>query len=101
KGSRELLQAAPSEPSATLTPARARSAAGQTPEPSRMLEDGQCATLVLLAERSPHSFAPVWTACATHVRSVSRPVESRYSMFSFPVRLRTRSISPRFSEACV
>ena len=100
-GSSRSLQAAPSDPSATRTPARRNAGTGQTPEESRMFEEGQCATLLPRSASRDQSAASVCTACATHVRGVSRPSRSSHSMLARPVRPRTRSISPRFSLACV
>ena len=66
------LEATPSTPRPTATPASRRSLARAMPEPSRALEDGQCATEVPVAASLAMSASSRWTAWASQTSGPSQ-----------------------------
>ena len=70
----------PSTPSPTSTPAARRSTTGAIPDDRIRLLDGQWATPTLAAPRRATSAAFGITQWASHARSDSHPVRSRYSV---------------------
>lgn len=47
------------------------------PAASRALEDGQCATPVLVRANAAMSESFMWTLCAIHTSSPRKPVDSK------------------------
>ena len=74
------MDAAPSTPSPTGTPASMRSRVRAMPAPSRALLDGQCATPVPVAANRATAASSRCTACAIQTSSPSQPSESTYSV---------------------
>ena len=71
------LEADPSTPMPTGTPAASSSTVRAMPEASRMLELGQCATPVPAAPRRAISASSKWMPCPSQVRDDSQPTLSR------------------------
>ena len=84
KRSPRSLDAEPSTPSPTRTPASSMSRTGATPAPSLRFEDGQWATPVPVAANLAMSRPERWTQCAHQTSSASQPNRSRYSTGRHP-----------------
>src|SRR5699024_1100315 len=91
------LEAGPSTPSPTRTPASNSSVTRQIPAPRRPLEVGQCATPVLVAAIRPIPSSDRCTACANHTSSPSQPSSSAYSTGVHPNSARHCSSSSTVS----
>ncbi len=69
----ESLLAEPSTPRPTFTPAAMYFLMGAMPEPSRMLEQGQCAAPQPALANFRISSSSTWIACANQTSSPSQP----------------------------
>ena len=72
----ESLDAAPSTPSPTATPASSIARTGAMPDASRMFDDGQCATPVPLRAKSSMPRASSLTQCACQACGPVKPSSS-------------------------
>ncbi len=70
------LDAAPSTPSPTGTPASRRSRTRAIPAPSRALEDGQCATPVPVAAIEAMAASSRWIPWPNQTSGPSQPSDS-------------------------
>ena len=95
------LEAEPSTPSPTFTPASRIARTGAMPEPSRQLEHGQCATPV--PERANRSISPAssFTQCACHTSGPVQPSPSAKSPGRCPNRSSEKAMSSSFSARWV
>ena len=73
----DSLDAVPSTPRPTGTPAASMSGTRAIPAASRALDDGQCATPVPVRAKAAMSESFMWTQCAIHTSSPSQPVDSK------------------------
>ena len=73
----DSLEAVPSTPRPTGTPAASMSGTRAMPAARRALEDGQCATPVPVRAKAAMSESFMWTQCAIHTSSPSQPVDSK------------------------
>ena len=80
------LDAAPSAPSATLTPASSRSASGSNPDPHRRLEIGLCTIVTPASLTAAYSAASIHTQWARLVEGTIRPRSRRNSTDERPYR---------------
>ena len=97
----DSLEAAPSTPSPTGTPARRNPAIGAAPEPSRPLEVGQCATPVPVAPNRSIAGCARCTQWAIHTSSPSHPSSSAYWAGEQPNRSWQYASSSSVSARCV
>ena len=95
------LLADPSTPIPTFTPASSISRIGAIPDPSRMFDDGQCATpvpvsaIILISSEFTH------TECAHHTSGPVHPTLSMYAAGRIPTRCIQKVSSSRVSATCV
>ena len=87
------MDAAPSTPSPTGTPAACRSRVRQMPAPSRALDEGQWATPVPESASARIAGSSRWMPCASHTSGPSQPRESTYSTGEQPNRSRQKASS--------
>ena len=97
----DSLDADPSTPSPTGTPASSRSRIRAMPDPSRALDVGQCATPVPVAANRAIAASERCTQWASHTSSPSQPRSSAYSTGVAPNVSRQNSSSSRVSARCV
>ena len=95
------LEAAPSTPMPTGTPARRIARTGAMPEASRMLEHGQCATPVPVRANSSIPAGSSLTQCAHHTSAPTQPRDCTYSAGVQPNFSRVYAMSWSFSARCV
>ena len=101
KRSCEWLLAAPSVPSATLTPWRSISTTGATPSPSIMLLTGLCDTDEPVCFNSPISSFEMWTEWAKIELGPGMPNSCKNSTTPFlPCSRRTHSTTDFDSATC-
>ena len=79
RGRDGLIEAEPSTPSPTRTPASTSSRVRATPAPSRRFDVGQCATPTPVAANVATSASDRWTQCAHQTSPAVQPSSVRYS----------------------
>src|SRR5687767_1434552 len=95
------LEAEPSTPRPTLTPAARYSLTGAMPEASRILEVGQCATPQLCLAKTLISSSLTQTACANQTSSPTQSSSCMYRTGRCPNFCRQNCSSSSVSARCV
>ena len=97
----ESLLADPSTPSPTGTPASRIARSGAIPDPSRQLDEGQCAIPVRVRANSAISLASSSTQCACQTWSPTQPSDSAYTPGRQPKASSDQAMSSAFSARWV